>query len=149
MKESLTESDFLLVSELIAQRFSQRVNSVKERQVRKFNRLLLTNNRSLRTLPDGATDTLLKPVVNLSDRVLTANEQKLLNKGLNFNISPGSLKPIDVIPVIEEALSSLPVNEANSARLQSSRILNNQKPQTSNLTAEERVALNLSVLTAI
>ena len=125
---------------LTKQRFDQRVYSVKERQKRKFDSLLSTRTHSSH-LSQGAVNEVIKPVVNLSDRVLTAAELNLLNKGLNFNISPGILKPLDIIPAVEEALNLLPDGEANVARLQISKVLSNQKPQTSNLSSEEKEAL--------
>ena len=141
LQELLEKDDLERVSELVARRFAQRVYSVKVRQIRKFNKLLLAQDRPTNTPRFENSQNLVKPIVNLSDRVLTKEEENLLNKGLNYNISPGILKPLDVIPAVEEALTSLPASEANNARLQISKILTNQKPQKSNLTTTEKEAL--------
>ena len=141
LRQHLSEEDLLLVTDLITRRFAQRLHSVKQRQIRKFNRLVQARPHSSRTVQRRTDDAVIKPVVNLSDRVLTPTEENLLNKGLNFNISPGLLKPLDIIPAVEEALNLLPDNEANKARLQITRVISNQKPQTSNLTSDEKKAL--------
>ncbi|CAH8290779.1 unnamed protein product, partial [Heterobilharzia americana] len=68
---------------------------------------------------------------------------KVLEKGLNFNITVDHLKPEDVIPSIEVALSSVDVTTAEQVRAQCALALKKKQKKTQrNLTKLENSALN-------
>ena len=71
LQRELSEEDLTIVTEMITRRFAQRLHSVKQRHIRKFNRLSATSTQSQTTSQNKTDDALVKPVVNLSTSDLT------------------------------------------------------------------------------
>ena len=76
-----------------------------------------------------------KWVVNLSSHELTADETKVLERGLNFALAPSRLPTKDIIAGIEPALQQhKDVAAANAARAAVCNILRKSKPPIRNIT---------------
>ncbi|CAH8450356.1 unnamed protein product [Heterobilharzia americana] len=117
----------------------------RRNQIKKFNKLMQEkyaseNNEITKETSSNIDRT--KWVVNLSSKALSSAEMKVLEKGLNFNITVDHLKPEDVIPSIEVALSSVDVTTAEQVRAQCALALKKQKKTQRNLTKLENSALN-------
>ena len=84
-----------------------------------------------------------KWIVNLSDRVLTSEEENVLKKGLNFAVTPDKIPTEEYIIGIESACRLIGPNtkEAETLRSDCVRILKNAPPPKSNLKKTEKIAL--------
>ena len=82
-------------------------------------------------------------VINLSDRVLSLVELNLLQRGLNFAITPKKIHVDPLIVATEKACSYLGLKsvKANELRNKVVNCLKNAKPPPSNISEEERKAL--------
>ena len=82
-------------------------------------------------------------VVNKSDRKLTDSELSVLQKGLNFCVTPTKIPTAEFVTGIETACNFIGANSETSLQLRSDcvRILKDVKPPKSNITREESVAL--------
>ena len=114
-------------------------NQTKERQKSKYQRLIVTrksDNNEVTQIQD-------KWVKNLSDRQLTSSETRVLARGLNYAITPQRIPIVDYITGIESAIhyGKLPSVEAEQLRRSISTTINNTKLQKSNISREERKAL--------
>ena len=69
-----------------------------------------------------------KCVINISSRQLTHIKNDLLRKGLNFSITSKTLANEDIIPIIEESVTDLEKEEANTNRAKISFTLQNSIP---------------------
>ncbi len=94
---------------------------ISEKQIHKYNRLTQTST-ALPTLD------LQRTVVNLSDQQLSPEETSLLAKGGNYAVTPSTVPVEDIISKIESGIRTLPNDEAEVIRRESSRILHRAKP---------------------
>ena len=85
-----------------------------------------------------------KWVVNASDRPLTATEESILKRGLNYAVTPSKLPVHDYVMGIESACRNLGEGTHEAAKLRADcvRIIKQAKLPKSNITQEERRALN-------
>jgi hypothetical protein len=88
-----------------------------------------------------------KKVVNLSSHELNHSELSVLNKGLNFAISPSSIPVDNLICCIEDSIKTLADEDKDQVRQDCAVILRNSKPPKSNISKEERIALITSEIT--
>ncbi|XP_072025296.1 uncharacterized protein [Amphiura filiformis] len=98
-----------------------------------------------RNTPDNVElggEQLKKWVVNLSKKELTKPQESVLVKGLNFAPSPVKLPYEDYIVATEQACRKLPHNEATLLRSEMAGAMRSSKPPKSNITREERRAIN-------
>ena len=91
---------------------------------------------------------------NLSNEILDDTVSSMLQKGLNFAVTPQSTPIENILTSVEKAISSLPIEKAEEAR-QIVRILKNPPRPKYNLKRTERAALktiknklNLNILPA-
>ena len=70
-------------------------------------------------------------VINLSDQILDDAVSSLLQKGLNFAVTPQSAPIEDILTGVEKAILSLPVEKAEEARQETVRILKKLEPSRS------------------
>ncbi len=125
-------------------------NKTKERHKAKLDRLITKNeakNKSeVRAEPDLSGTQLKKWrekwVKNISDKELSDPQQKLLARGLNFAVSVDKIPNDEYIVACETACSKLPAEEAQNLRAEIAGMLKSSKPPKSNISKEERVALN-------
>ena len=82
-------------------------------------------------------------VINKSDRTLNQHELSILQRGLNFAVSPTALPVNDMITAIESACKIIgpDTEEATHLRSECVNILKRHKLPPSNITKEEREAL--------
>jgi hypothetical protein len=119
----------------------------RAKQCKKFARL--------HTKQHPTTNTIKETVINLSDQKLEDAVYSLLQKGLNFAVTPRSTPIEDTLAGVEKAVISLPVEMAEEARQETVRIIKNAPPPKDNLTKTEKAALktlkdnkNLTILLA-
>jgi hypothetical protein len=80
-------------------------------------------------------------VINLTNQTLDEGLLSLLQKGLNFAISPGAIPIEDTLASVEKTLHELPVEIAEEIRQETGRIIKNSARPADNLTKSERSAL--------
>jgi len=105
----------------------------KARQLRKFARLHKTQNPT--------TKTSIETVISLSGHTLDDGVSSLLQKGLNYAVTPSTIPIEDILAGVEKAVQSLPVEMAEEARQETVRIIKSSSRPTDNLTRAERDAL--------
>ena len=130
------------IKTLLDERQRTHFTKAKSRQLNKFIRLKESSVNKVKNAKDVTNPDTMQAVHNLSDRILTEDERKLLQKGLNFNVVRNKLKLAEVIPVLEPALKKIPVNEANVIRLETVNLIRHQPTPAKNLTRPEMKALS-------
>ena len=111
-------------------------NKCKSKQLAKFDKLKITNENLASSDVENRVS-----VVNLSNRNLSKEEEKVLSLGLNFAITPRTLPKEKLIQEIEPALSKLSKQAGNQARVQIAEVLRRARLPKSNLNKNERTAL--------
>jgi len=107
---------------------TQRVfNTTKDRQQRKFEKLLREKQSSVS--PTTFVDKT-KWVINLSSRTLNEAELSLLKKGLNFAVTPTSVPATEIIAKIESAVRPPDTEQADTVRRSVNTILQQAQPPT-------------------
>ena len=131
MRAELTEVDFRKVSEFTESKQRVEHEAVKSRQIRKFERLKNERNKTVNSAKSGTTPSKNsvkdKWVINLSSRNLKADEVSVLEKGLNFAVSPDTLPVKDVIIATESVCKELPGNKAAELRARVVNIVKTSK----------------------
>ncbi|XP_072023064.1 uncharacterized protein [Amphiura filiformis] len=87
----------------------------------------------------GARD---KWVVNLSSRSLTEAEVSLLQRGLNYSVSSNKFPVKDIVASTETECKDIPGDKAAELRGRVVNAIKTTKPPTSNITKDERLALD-------
>ena len=106
----------------------------KARQISKFERLTSPTHKTSRTDKDRA-------VRNLSNRVLTEEENDVLALGLNYAITPKQIPTLDIIAAMEATASHLDEEAAQKLRLEVSSVLISAKPPKKNLSGKLQKAI--------
>ena len=134
-------------------RFTQNASQVendrvKSRHIEKYRKLKerkqtvseqeSTDNRT----SDSGSDNKSKWVVNLSSRKLNDHEINVLNKGLNYGVSPRALPVEDFIVATEVACDKLDSASKQELRAKVTSILKNAKPPANNINAKDRRAIS-------
>ena len=143
----LSKSDWSLINQLTLIKAKHVGEDSKARQLKKFTRLLKKQHPT--------TNTIKETVINLSNRKLDDTVYSLLQKGLNFAVTPCSTRIEDILAGVEKAALSLPVEMAEEARQETVRITKKSSWPRDNLRTTERAALktlidnvNLTILPA-
>jgi len=105
----------------------------KARQNRKFARLHRTQHPTIKTSKET--------VINLSGRTLDDGVSSLLQKGLNYAVTPRTIPIEDILAGVEKAVQSLPAEMAEEARQETVRIIKSSSRPRNNITTAEREAL--------
>jgi hypothetical protein len=87
------------------------------------------------------TKTSKETVINLSGRMLDDGVSSLLQKSLNYDVTPCTITTEDILAGVEEAVQSLPVEMAEEARQETVRFIKSSSRPRDNLTRAEREAL--------
>ena len=82
-----------------------------------------------------------KWVINLSSRSLSNAEVSLLQKGLNFAVTPTSIPATETVAKVESAIRPLDAEQADTVRRNVNSILQRAKPPEPNITREMKQAL--------
>jgi len=80
-------------------------------------------------------------VINLSGQSLDDGLLSLLQKGLNYAITPCNVPIEELLTGVEKAVQALPVESAEEARQETIRIIESASKPKDNLTKSERAAL--------
>jgi hypothetical protein len=80
-------------------------------------------------------------VINLSSQTLDEGTHSVLQKGLNYAVTPQVTPVKDILASVENAVHSPPVEIAEEARQETVRILKTSAKPKHNLTKAERAAL--------
>ena len=81
-------------------------------------------------------------VVNMSQRTLSADETKVLSRGMNFALVPQSSPVENIIQHTEPVLRHLDKSSADEIRLQVHQALRKHKPAKPNISRQEQAAIN-------
>ena len=76
-------------------------------------------------------------VVNLSDEELDKSTMDILQKGLNFTLTPHRIPHEEIICAIEDTVKGLLDDEAEDIRQECAIVLKNARPPRSNITKDE------------
>ncbi len=122
---------------------------MKERQKAKFQQILLKQRKSDEEIwvtnvsPEEKQELQSKWVVNLSDRTLSADERSLLQRGLNFSVTPSTVPTKEYVIGVESACRLIGPGSKQAERLRSDcvRLLKTAQLPTSNITRKEQAAL--------
>ena len=114
----------------------------KNRQKGKFNKLKtrLQNHSQQQESAESIKDRWVK---NLSNRVLSDNETKVLCKGLNFAVTPNSPPVVEIITATESAIRSANIGDSKASELRHAvnNILSQSKQVKPNVTKAEQQAI--------
>ncbi|KAI8507604.1 hypothetical protein Bbelb_149840 [Branchiostoma belcheri] len=114
----------------------------RDRHLEKLERLQQTKTRQQQELEVDLSGTQLKKwVVNISEKTLNEHQTRVLQKGLNFAVTPDKIPSEDFVVATESACMCLPLNSAEQLRSEVAGILRTVKPPKSNITKQERDAL--------
>ena len=80
-------------------------------------------------------------ILNLSSRVLTNTEERILQRGLNFATTPRKIPSMDVIAAVEGAARRLNIEEGSELRGSVCGLLKRARPPPFSMHKEERAAL--------
>ncbi|XP_035671873.1 uncharacterized protein LOC118412922 [Branchiostoma floridae] len=114
----------------------------RSRHLGKFERLQQANLQQQQASDIDLSGTQLKKwVVNISGKSLSDSQTKVLQKGLNFAVTPDKLPVEDFVVATESACAGLPLSSAEQLRSEVAGILKTAKPPKNNITKQERDAL--------
>ena len=80
-------------------------------------------------------------VVNLSSRQLSEPEESVLNKGLNYAVSPQAVPVEEFVVATEVVCDRLDAKDKEEIRSKVTAILRHASPPSSNITRKERQAI--------
>ncbi len=122
--------------------YNREYRLVQERHIRKYNRIASSpwNNRNDSTTVNQSqsADRWIK---NLSDRVLSEDEQSVLKKHINFAPSPRNIPVLDIVTAVEQGCSKLGDHDATEVRQEVVRNFKSSKPPKDNLSPGEGKAI--------
>jgi hypothetical protein len=89
----------------------------------------------------NTTNQICKTVINLSGQTPNDGVSSLLQKGLNYAVTPCTITTEDILAGVEKAVQSLPVDMVEEARQETVRIIKSSSRPRNNITRAEREAL--------
>jgi hypothetical protein len=109
-----------------------------------YKRARIRKNSKLERLLDrknNKQDTSTKKIVNLSSHVPDVAEMRVLEKGLNYTVSPTSIPVENIICCVEDSIQNLTDEEKYTFIQYCSIILRKARAPKSNISKEERESL--------
>ena len=111
----------------------------KKRQCAKYEKLLTKHRNTQETKDDIDKE---RWVLNISKRPLNEAEKSILQRGLNYAITPKKIPISEIITATELACSTLSdTNQASRLRNDVTKALEQAKPPKTNISKEERQAI--------
>jgi hypothetical protein len=107
--------DWFLIDQLTFKKATRVGEDSKARQIQKFTRLHRTQHPIIKTSKET--------VINLSGRTLDDRVSSLLQKGLNYAVTPRTIPIEDILAGVKKTVQSLPVEMAEEARQETVRII--------------------------
>ena len=92
---------------------SKRSYTIKDSDIKKTH---MKKREKLKTKTTSKPQQPIKAVVNLSSRQLSAPEEAILNKGLNFATSTKRINNLDIVASIEETASRMGREQVDELR---------------------------------
>ena len=132
---TLSPKDASEILEKISCNTKRLFNKTRDRQKRKFDDLLIDSTTRTPQVDKS------KWVINLSSRSLSDAEVSLLQKGLNFAVTPTSIPATEIVAKVESAIRPLDAEQADTVRRNVNSILQKAKPAEPNITREMKQAL--------
>ena len=115
----------------------------KECHLKKYTTLSAQDQqKQIAELQNQITIDKSKWVVNLSTKRLSPHEKDLLEKGLNFSVTPKNIPTKDIVAKVETVVKNLPIAEADNIRAKTSLVLQKASPPKDNLSKKQRQALH-------
>ena len=117
------------------------LTATKDRQQRKFLKLVQEKQASVsRTPPVDQTPKVDKNkwVINLSSRLLSDAEVSLLEKGLDFAVTPTKIPATEIVAKVESAIRTLDSEQADTIRRTVNNILQQAEPTKPSLTSRRK-----------
>ena len=136
LRNILNHDDFTTWERMAKRSTDLMFDKCKSEQLAKFKKL----RKTIINVPSNHVQNRAN-VVNLSNRNLSKEEEQVLSLELNFAITPRALPKEKIIQEIEPALSRLPKQAGNQARVQITEVLRRAKLPKSNLNTKELKAL--------
>ena len=126
---------------------TQRVfTATKDRQQRKFLKLVEEKQASVSKTPHVDQTPRVdknKWVINLSSRPLSNAEVSLLEKGLNFAVTPTNIPATEIIAKVESAIRTLDSEQADTVRRSVNNTLQQTEPPKPNIKEMQEALKNL------
>ena len=141
---SLTADEASEILEKIRVNTQRVFTAKKDRQQRKFLKLVEEKQASVsKTFHVDQTPRVDKNkwVINLSSRPLSGAEVSLLEKGLNFAVTPTNIPATEIVAKVESAIRTLDSEQADTVRRSANNILQQAEPPKPNFTKEMQEAL--------
>ena len=111
----------------------------KERHLKKYMTLSTQDQqKQIAELQNQITIDKSKWVVDLSTKTLSPHEKDLLEKGLNFSVTPKNIPTKDIVAKVETVVKNLPMAEADNIRAKTSLVLQKASPPKDNLSKKQR-----------
>ena len=82
-----------------------------------------------------------KCVINLSSHDIEKDEKELLEKGLNYSITPTTIPAVELVAKIETVLAGMPTEEADTIHADLSSVICRTQAQKPNCTRNQIAAL--------
>ena len=139
LSRSINNEVMTLVNNFIEHAREQEHSRVHARHLTKIERLKSKSTTSSNTTENQ--EIRKRWVINKSSKQLTDEQQKVLQKGMNFAVYPTSLPVNDFITATEMACQYLGQDQANSLRTSVASTLSSCKLPKPNITKSERSAL--------
>lgn len=137
IQNTMTEADYVKIKESVKLSYNATFKTTKCRQQTKIAKLLLKRNQNSNL--NNRSDNIQKHkdsfVTNLSKRIITKDEENVLSKGLNFNMTKDKVPKLDIIASIESKTEFLPIDQQEFYR---SKIVNS-------LCKNKKIRANLSI----
>ena len=145
LRGELPEEAWIKVTDFIDAVIGHENHQVKTRQIKKHRALVAEKENADNSAIKGVTSesgAKEKWVVNLSSRSPTESEVSLLQHGLNYSVSTQKFLIKDIVVATEIACKDIPNDKAAELRARVVNVIKTTKPPKSNITKEERLALD-------
>jgi hypothetical protein len=129
----MSESDWSLIDRLTFNKATRTGEDSKASQLQKFTHLHKIQQQNIRTPKET--------VINLSSWILDDGLHSLLQKGLNYAVTPRNVPIEDLLAGVEKAVQSQPVESAEESRQETVRIIKSASKPRDNLTRTEKATL--------
>lgn len=139
LRLTLAEGDWRTIHALAESSERAQHRLYTERQRRKYHALVEAQIR-----PGRQSATERQPrntVVNMSSRNFSPEVMSVLEKGFNYALAPKRIPTEEIISEVEAGIRLLPGDVAEDIRRESARVLRTAKPPKSNISREEKAAL--------
>jgi hypothetical protein len=138
---TLETDHFSSIDKIISKQVEVHKSKVTNKHDTKFNSLICKNSNNSNNLTKNSS---VNTVVNLSNKVLSDAENSILQKGLNYALTPSCIPIEKIICGVEECVRRNKINrvKAETIRQDVSGIIRRANPLNSNVSIAERKALN-------